>query len=195
MARTKAAKAKPTIKIPAQKPLDSRPAASNAATTKKKYNLPPQRRKTANPELELPVEPAGKTPDQSLASKKVCVGANTVYTGKFSMKESQVPSPPTSGDLSSQNSTQVTGDTSVKPKKDSGNTSWTEADEKCLVELLVKFKAEAGIGCNFKAKTFRKCVKPLEKIRTTGGPKTADSCSRKYTKVSQAIAIHDSFLT
>ena len=181
-------KKKPTIRIPAQKPPESQSVASTAAPaviTESGQNLPPHLRKTTSPELELPASPSRQAANENPPSRQaqdINIEPAAIYTGKFS-------SLPSISEAPSSQPLQSLDDTSVKPKKDSGHASWTAADEMCLVEQLVRFKPEAGDGGTFKMKTFRKCVEALEKMRTTGGPKTADACSRKYQKVSRVIVI------
>jgi hypothetical protein len=66
---------------------------------------------------------------------------------------------------------------------ETGHCFWSEGDMKCLVDMLVQYKAQAGDGSNFQNKTFQKAVTELEKIRKKGGPKTVKACCDKWQSV------------
>ncbi|KAJ7868027.1 hypothetical protein B0H14DRAFT_2572520 [Mycena olivaceomarginata] len=71
-------------------------------------------------------------------------------------------------------------DSPVADLSDSGNAVWLHPNCTGLLEYLVANKAAAGDGGNFKMVTFRGAGPVLEKFRTKGGPKTANSCWNKY---------------
>jgi len=63
------------------------------------------------------------------------------------------------------------------------NAVWNPEDEDFLVAYLVEHRAEFGDGSNPKEKTWEAISRLLSDIRVKGGPKTVNSCKRKYSQV------------
>jgi hypothetical protein len=72
--------------------------------------------------------------------------------------------------------------TAAKPDGEQ-RASWTIADETVLIQFLVKHRAEAGNGFNFKTKTFSAASLVVNAVRTKGGTKTWKVCKNKWTQV------------
>ncbi|KAF8201924.1 hypothetical protein K438DRAFT_1535690, partial [Mycena galopus ATCC 62051] len=69
--------------------------------------------------------------------------------------------------------------------------NWLFKDESSLIEFLVENIAEAGDNKNFTMKTFRACADHLEPTCTKGGPKTAKSCTQKYSNLRKLQGLVD----
>jgi hypothetical protein len=68
-------------------------------------------------------------------------------------------------------------------------------DEEELVNFLIDRQAEAGDSATFKPVVWNAAALHLEQFRTKGGPKTANSCSSKWTRVRGAASDIDYSLT
>jgi hypothetical protein len=72
---------------------------------------------------------------------------------------------------------------------------WSVTDEEELVNFLIDRQAEAGDSATFKPVVWNAAALHLEQFRTKGGPKTANSCSTKWTRVRGAASDIDYSLT
>jgi len=72
---------------------------------------------------------------------------------------------------------------------------WSDTDETELINFLVEHKAEAGDSAMFKASVWNAAAQHLEQFRTKGGPKAANSCSAKWSRVRGTASDIDYLLT
>jgi hypothetical protein len=76
------------------------------------------------------------------------------------------------------------------PEGTQAKAVWLPTDEQALVVFLKKHKAEAGDGGNFKGTTWAAAAVEMEKHRTKGAPKKAQSCQTKWTSVRNPFDIY-----
>lgn len=69
------------------------------------------------------------------------------------------------------------------PPIPSSCANWDTASEAALIDFLLKNKAEAGDGTNFKTPTFKKAAVHLIPFTQKGGAKSALSCKNKWFRV------------
>ena len=121
-------KRKPTIRIPAQKPPESQFAAFAASPTgtteKMTIFLHSYAKQLIQSQKFLVI-----LLEKQLINKPAAVHHDT---GKFSVHSTPISSLPSLTKAPPNEPSQAANDTSVKPKKDSGNACWTVADEMCL---------------------------------------------------------------
>ena len=63
---------------------------------------------------------------------------------------------------------------------------WLATDEAELINFLLDHQAEAGDSATFKLVVWNAAALHLEQFQTKGGPKTANSCSTKWSRVCGA---------
>ncbi|KAJ8694087.1 hypothetical protein PTI98_009020 [Pleurotus ostreatus] len=75
-----------------------------------------------------------------------------------------------------------------QPPPQSGRTSWSHKDVVSMLECLKVHVAEAGEGGNFTKTVFTQVAVEVNKIRSQGAPKTAETCKTKYRNLK---AVYD----
>jgi len=78
-----------------------------------------------------------------------------------------------------------------KDEANKGRSAWTADDDRAFVAYLLKHKAEAGDGANFKQTTLTAAAAEMENHRTKGAPKTWKSCQTKWTRVRNLVKIYN----
>ena len=76
----------------------------------------------------------------------------------------------------------VSGDTTAVSTGKS-QADWSDDNKKELINFLLDCKAEAGYSATFKPVVWNAAARHMEQFWKKGGPKTAGSCSSKWSQV------------
>ena len=81
----------------------------------------------------------------------------------------------------------VTPDEPAPPSKPK-HAQWSDEDVRALLDFLLEHRAQAGDTASFKNSVWQAAAEALGKAPPSkGGPKTANSCQSKWTKVSSIL--------
>lgn len=76
----------------------------------------------------------------------------------------------------------------------SSRAHWTDSDVSKLLSVIKEHAPQGGDGMNFTGAIWRQIAKPVDAVRTVGGPKGWSSCKSKWSSVSAIVIFFQTWL-